>query len=41
MIAFRQKISLLKEQKLTCSYTINRNEYGENVSIQMIIARIY
>ncbi len=41
MIAFRQNISLLKDQKLTCSYTINRNEYGENVSIQMIIERIY
>ncbi len=41
MIAFRQHIPFPKEQKLTCSYTINRNEYGENVSIQMIIGRIY
>ncbi len=41
MIAFRQKISLPADQQLTCSYTINRNEYGEKVSIQMILERIY
>ncbi len=41
ILAFRQKISVPINRKITCSYTINRNEYGENVSIQMIIVRIY
>ncbi|MEA2112264.1 MAG: single-stranded-DNA-specific exonuclease RecJ [Campylobacterota bacterium] len=41
LLAFRQKVSFSLNNKITCSYTINRNEYRENVSLQLIIERIY
>jgi single-stranded-DNA-specific exonuclease len=41
LLAFRKNVSLSVNNRITCSYTINRNEYRENVSIQLIIERIY
>ncbi len=41
LLAFRQKVSIPLNNKITCSYTVNRNEFRENVSLQLIIEQIY
>jgi single-stranded-DNA-specific exonuclease len=41
LLAFRQNISISLNKKITCSYSVNRNEFRDNVSLQLIIERIY
>ncbi len=41
LLAFRQKILISLNKKITCSYSVNRNEFRDNVSLQLIIERIY
>lgn len=41
LIAFREVLSVPKDRKMTCSYTINKNEFNGRTSIQLMIERIY
>lgn len=41
ILAFRRQLTMPKNRKITCSYTINKNEYNGKTSIQMILERIY
>lgn len=41
MIAFRRRIEPPASGKITCSYTLGRNEYNGKVTIQMLLERIY
>jgi single-stranded-DNA-specific exonuclease len=41
ILAFRQLLDMPKNRKMTCSYTINKNEYNGRKSLQMMLERIY
>lgn len=41
MMAFRRRLESPASGRLTCSYTVGRNEYNGKVSIQMLLERIY
>ena len=41
LLAFREVLSMPEDRKLTCSYTVNKNEFNGRVSIQLMIERIY
>lgn len=41
LLAFRQVLSMPDDRKMTCSYTINKNEYNGKTSLQMMLERIY
>lgn len=41
LILFRQLLEMPKDRKLTCSYTINKNEFNSRISIQLLINKIY
>ncbi len=41
LLAFRQNVPFPENGKLTCSYTLNRNEFNGKVSMQMMLERIY
>ena len=41
ILAFRQIIDLLPKELITCSYTINKNEFNGRISLQMMLERIY
>ncbi len=40
-LAFRQVLDMPKDRKMSCSYTINKNEYNGKTTIQMMLERIY
>ena len=41
LLAFRQVLEMPPHRRMTCSYTLNRNEFNGRVSIQMMLERIY
>lgn len=41
ILAFRRRLTMPKNHKITCSYTINKNEYNGKTSVQMMLERIY
>lgn len=41
LIAFRRTVERPETSKMTCSYTVNKNEFNGNTSLQMLIERIY
>ncbi len=41
LLAFREVLSVPEDRKMTCSYTVNKNEFNGRTSIQLMIERIY
>ncbi len=41
LIAFKQRYKMAISRRLTCSYTISKNEWNGKVSIQMMLDRFY
>ena len=41
ILAFRRTLETPQDRKITCSYTINKNEFNGKVSLQMMLERIY
>ncbi len=41
ILAFRQCLEVPESRTITCSYTVNKNEFNGRVSIQMMLERIY
>ncbi len=41
LLAFREVLSVPQNRKMTCSYSINKNEFNGRTSIQLMIERIY
>jgi len=41
LMAFRQVLTVPKDRTMTCSYTLNKNEFNGKVSIQLMLERIY
>ncbi|OQX59511.1 MAG: single-stranded-DNA-specific exonuclease RecJ [Helicobacteraceae bacterium 4484_230] len=41
LMAFRKVLSVPKDRTMTCSYTLNRNEWGGKVSVQLMLEKIY
>ncbi len=41
LMAFRRRLSRPANGKLTCSYTLSKNEWNGRVSIQMMLERLY
>lgn len=41
LLAFREVLSVPQDRKMTCSYTVNKNEFNGRTSIQLMIERIY
>jgi single-stranded-DNA-specific exonuclease len=41
LIAFRTVFEMPDDKKLTCSYTVGKNEFNNRISIQLLINKIY
>ena len=41
LMAFRQVLTVPDDRTMTCSYTLNKNEFNGKVSIQLMLERIY
>ena len=41
LIAFKQRYKMATNRRLTCSYTISKNEWNGKVSIQMMLDRFF
>jgi len=41
LMAFRRRLVRPANGRLTCSYTLAKNEWGGRVSIQMMLERLY
>ncbi|MEJ2468043.1 MAG: single-stranded-DNA-specific exonuclease RecJ, partial [Campylobacterales bacterium] len=41
LMAFRRRLERPANGKLTCSYTLSKNEFNGRVSIQMMLERLY
>lgn len=41
LIAFRQVLEMPESRTMSCSYTINKNEFNGRITMQMILSRIY
>ena len=41
MIRFRESLDMPHDKKITCSFSLNRNEYNNRVSLQLLIGKIY
>lgn len=41
LIAFRTVFKMPQDRKITCSYTISRNEFNNRVSFQLLLNKIY
>lgn len=41
LIAFRRTLTCPEDKKISCSYTVNKNEWGGRVSIQLMVERIF
>ena len=41
LLAFRETLSVPDDRRMSCSYTVNKNEFNGRVSIQLMIERIY
>jgi len=41
LIAFRNVIEMPKDKKITCNYTISKNEFNSKVSLQLLLHKVY
>lgn len=41
LILFRQLLEMPEDKKLTCSYSIHKNEFNSRVSIQLLVHKLY
>ena len=41
LIAFRTIFKMPKERKITCSYTVSKNEFNNRISLQLLLDKIY
>ncbi|WP_373035782.1 single-stranded-DNA-specific exonuclease RecJ [Sulfurimonas sp.] len=41
LILFRQVLQMPKERKISCSYTITKNEFNGSVSLQLLLNKLY
>ena len=41
LIMFREVLKMPEDRKLTCSYTVTKNEFNGKVSVQLLINKIY
>ncbi|MDD5053225.1 MAG: single-stranded-DNA-specific exonuclease RecJ [Sulfuricurvum sp.] len=41
LIAFRRTLACPEDKKISCSYTVNKNEWGGRVSIQLMMEQIF
>ncbi|MDD5716910.1 MAG: single-stranded-DNA-specific exonuclease RecJ [Sulfuricurvum sp.] len=41
MIAFRRTLDTPEDKKISCSYTVNKNEWAGRVSIQLMVERVF
>lgn len=41
LIMFREVLKMPKDRKLTCSYTVTKNEFNGKISVQLLINKIY
>lgn len=41
MVAFRRVIDYPENRKMSCSYTVNKNEWGGRTSLQLMVERIF
>ncbi|MDD3817831.1 MAG: single-stranded-DNA-specific exonuclease RecJ [Thiovulaceae bacterium] len=41
LVLFRQVLEMPDDRKLTCSYTVSKNEFNSKVSLQLLINKIY
>jgi single-stranded-DNA-specific exonuclease len=41
LVLFRQVLQMPKNKKLSCSYTITKNEFNSSVSLQLLVNKIY
>lgn len=41
LIAFRTVLEMPENQKITCTYTVSKNEFNNRVSLQLLINKIY
>jgi single-stranded-DNA-specific exonuclease len=41
LIAFRRTLECPEDKKISCSYTVNKNEWGGRVSLQLMVERIF
>lgn len=41
LIAFRRTLECPEDKKMSCSYTVNKNEWNGRVSIQLMVERIF
>jgi single-stranded-DNA-specific exonuclease len=41
LMAFKKVLSVPRDKTMTCSYTLNRNEWNGRVSIQLMLEKIY
>lgn len=41
LLAFREVFAMPDDRRVTCSYTINKNEFNGKTSLQMMLERIY
>lgn len=41
LIAFRRTLECPKTKKMSCSYTVNKNEWNGRISLQLIVERIF
>ncbi|MBN2869928.1 MAG: single-stranded-DNA-specific exonuclease RecJ, partial [Campylobacterales bacterium] len=41
LIAFRRTLECPESKKISCSYTVNKNEWGGRVSMQLMVERLF
>ncbi len=41
LILFKQVLEIPQDRKLTCSYSVNKNEWNNKISIQLLITKLY
>jgi len=41
LIAFRTIFEMPKDKKITCAYTVSKNEFNNRVSLQLLVNKIY
>jgi len=41
LIAFRRALECPENKKISCSYTVNKNEWGGKVSLQLMVERLF
>ena len=41
VLAFRNEFEMPRDRKITCSFSVNKNEFNGKVSLQLMLAKIY